>query len=68
MLLLSEGLCFYAGRIDPGDAGHFTIKYEMEGQEGVVDGRFNERGDEVEFKIVSGPAAPPSPWSSSFAR
>lgn len=67
MLLSSEGLCFYAGQIDPGDAGHFTIRYEMEGKEGVVDGRLNERGDEVEFTIVSGPAAPPSPWSSPLA-
>jgi hypothetical protein len=67
MLLASEGLCFYAGQIDPGDPGHFTIRYEMEGKEGVVDGQLNDRGDEVEFKIVSGPAAPPSPWSSPLA-
>lgn len=68
ILLPSEGLCFYAGRIDPGDPGHFTIRYEMEGKEGVVDGRLNERGDAVAFKIVSGPAAPPSPWSSPLVR
>jgi hypothetical protein len=65
-ILPSEGLCFYAGQIDPADAGHFTIRYEMEGQGGVVDGRLNDRGDEVEFKIVSGPAAPPSPWSRTL--
>jgi hypothetical protein len=66
--LPTAGLYFYAGQIDPGDASHFTIRYEMGGQEGVVDGRLNDRGDAIDLKIVSGPAAPPSPWSSSFVR
>ena len=57
-------LRFYAGQIDPNDAAHFTIRYKMESQEGIVDGRLNATGDDVDIKVISGPAAPPSAWSS----
>jgi hypothetical protein len=33
-----NALRFFAGRPDPGDASHFTIKYELDGREGVIDG------------------------------
>jgi hypothetical protein len=65
--LPGKNLRFYAGQIDPADAGHFTIRYEMDAQEGIVDGRLNADGDDVEITVRSGPAAPPSPWSSPLA-
>jgi hypothetical protein len=57
-------LRFYAGQIDSNDPGHFTIRYEMESKEGIVDGRLNATGDDVDIKVISGPAVPPSAWSS----
>jgi hypothetical protein len=64
--LPSRDLRFYAGQLDPADPGHFTVRYELEGQPGIVDGRLNETGDDVVFQITSGPAAPPSPWSNVY--
>jgi hypothetical protein len=32
----------YAGQIDPQDASHFTIRYEMWGQSDVLDGWLND--------------------------
>jgi hypothetical protein len=57
-------LRFYAGQVDPADAGHFTIRYELEGQAGVVDGRLNDTGDDLIVRIVSGPATRPSLWTT----
>lgn len=57
-------LRFYAGQVDAGDAGHFTIRYELEGQPGVVDGRLNDTGDDLILRIVSGPATRPSLWTT----
>lgn len=62
--LPGRNLRFYAGQIDPNDPSHFTIRYRMDGQEGVVDGRLNAAGDDVDITVRTGPAAPPSPWSS----
>ena len=31
----------YAGQIDPSDAAHFTIRYEMWGKSDILDGRLN---------------------------
>jgi len=61
--LRDYGLRFYAGQIDPTDPGHFTIRYELEGEEGVIDARLNDAADDVHYVILSGPAASPvSPW------
>jgi hypothetical protein len=62
--LPTTGLRFYAGQVDPGDPSRFTIRYALEGREGLIDGRLNAAGDDVELAIRTGPAAPPSPWSS----
>jgi hypothetical protein len=61
--LPTEGLRFYAGQVDPADASHFTIRYELGGKAGLIDGRLNDAGDDVDF-VISGPAGPPSPWSN----
>jgi hypothetical protein len=59
-----QPLRFYAGQLDPNDPAHFTIKYELAGAAGMVDGRLNETGDDIVLQVVSGPAMPPAPWSS----
>jgi hypothetical protein len=63
-ILEARDLRFYAGQLDPGDAGHFTLRYEMDSREGIVDGRLNGTGDDIDIHVISGPAAPPSAWSS----
>jgi hypothetical protein len=35
----------YAGQLDPADASHFTAKYQMWGQEDVLDGRLGNNDD-----------------------
>lgn len=64
----TRGLRFYAGQIDPSDAGHFTIRYDLEGKSGVIDGRLNDAGNDVKMAIRSGPATAPSPWSTEVGR
>jgi len=44
----------YAGQPDPNDPAHFTIRYQMWGQEDVLDGRLND--DET---ITLSPRKPP---------
>ena len=39
----------YAGQIDPGDATHFTIPYELDGKPGVIDGRLTGGSPIVEL-------------------
>jgi hypothetical protein len=51
-----QNLRFYAGQVDPADLAHFTIKYDLRGGSGMIDGRLNEDGVTVSLKIVSGPA------------
>ena len=51
----TKGLRFYAGQLDPADAGHFTIRYDLEGKSGVIDGRLNDAGDDVKITVRSGP-------------
>jgi hypothetical protein len=39
----------YAGQIDPNDASHFTIRYEIWGQSDVLDGYLDDK-DQVTLK------------------
>jgi hypothetical protein len=51
-----QRLRFFAGQIDATDPAHFTIRYDLMNQGGMIDGRLNEDGTSVSIKIVSGPA------------
>jgi len=64
----TKGLRFYAGQVDPADAGHFTIRYDLEGKSGVIDGRLNDAGDDVKITVRSGPGMAPSPWTTQVGR
>jgi len=64
----TKGLRFYAGQIDPVDAGHFVIRYDLDGGSGVIDGWLNAAGDDVKIKIRSGPGMAPSPWTTQVGR
>jgi len=33
----------FAGQVDPADASHFTIRYQLWGQEDIIDGRMNDQ-------------------------
>lgn len=44
----------YAGQADPADPTHFTIRYEMYGKTGIVDGWLRDH-DRVEIKVRDGP-------------
>lgn len=57
-------LRIFAGVADPADPAHFTLDYEMDGQRGTIDGRFQDDGD-VGFTIRSGPATHPTLESGS---
>jgi hypothetical protein len=46
----------YAGQIDPGDASHFTIRYEINDKAGTIDGWLGEN-DTVKLQVRNGPAA-----------
>ena len=47
----TEDLRFYAGQTDVNNAGHFTIRYELHGKSGVVDGRLLGAGDDVSIVV-----------------
>jgi hypothetical protein len=46
----------YGGQVDRADSSHFTIKYEIDGFTGVIDGRVGA-DDTVALQILDGPAA-----------
>jgi hypothetical protein len=46
----------YAGQPDPGDEARFTVKYEIDGVPGTIEGRL-EADDAVTLRVVDGPAA-----------
>jgi hypothetical protein len=52
----TDGLRFYAGQPDPGDSSRFTIRYDLSGGSGEVEGRLNDDGQTVSLKITNGPA------------
>jgi hypothetical protein len=59
----------FAGQIDPGDAAHFTIRYEMDEEAGgrgagTIDGRLSDDGSHVTMTVRDGPARPPSRWGT----
>jgi hypothetical protein len=49
-------LRFYAGQPDPADASRFTIKYDVNGEEGILEGRIAENHE----PHLSGPATRPA--------
>lgn len=61
-------LRLFAGQPDPADASHFTIRYEIDGEAGTIDGWLRDdghlipgssglwRGEAVELKVRDGPA------------
>jgi hypothetical protein len=66
-----EGLRFYAGQVDPMDESHFTIRYELIGGSGTIDGWLVDvdgavkmpgstfifpKGTRVRLKVRDGPA------------
>jgi hypothetical protein len=50
-------LRFYAARLDPHNPARFSLRYEMDGQSGTVDGTFQDDGD-VAMTVRDGPARP----------
>ena len=48
-------LRFYAASVDPKDPARFSLRYEMDGQGGTVDGTFQDDGDVV-MTVRDGPA------------
>ena len=46
----------YAGQVDPNDPSHFTIRYQIWGQEDIVDGRLDNTG-----KLTLKQRNPPKP-------
>jgi len=51
----TDDLRIFAGQIDADDASHFTIRYEVKGKSGLIDGRLNKTGDGVIIDMKSGP-------------
>ena len=51
--------CFFAGQPDPHDASRFTMAYELDGQEGIIDGQLLDDGS-VHLVIRNGPATQPN--------
>ena len=54
-------LRFFAGQIDPGDESHFTIRYQADGRDGVIDGWLKDDGlrlrpREAQWSFESGQA------------
>jgi hypothetical protein len=46
----------FAGQADPNDASHFTIRFELAGQAGLIDGRLNNN-DRIILTVREGPPA-----------
>ena len=63
LLLMEKDLRFYAGQRVEGQPDRFTIRYSMEGQEGMVEGRLSDDGTDVTLEIKSGPAVG-SAWAN----
>jgi hypothetical protein len=52
----TKGLRFYAGQPDPADPAHFTIRYDLLGGSGTIDGRLTDDGKRIALQIRDGPA------------
>jgi hypothetical protein len=52
----TAGLRFYAGQPDPADPARFTIRYDLSGGSGEIEGRLKDDGATVSLRITSGPA------------
>ena len=66
---------FFAGQVDPADASHFTIPYEVDGRVGVIDGWLRDDGVKLRpregswsfqsngqaWKLPTGPESPSAP-------
>jgi len=48
--LLGNNLKLYAGQVDPNDDRHFTIRYEIPGETGVLDGRMVDEPTATTYK------------------
>ena len=55
-MLMAKDLRFYAGQRVAGESDRFTLRYSMEGREGVVEGKLSEDGTDVAIEVKSGPA------------
>ena len=53
-LAFKGNLRFYAGQPDPVDLSHFTIRYEIDGEPGIIEGWLTPKGPDI--KIRDGPA------------
>ena len=42
----------YPGQPDPGDPSRFTIGYESDGREGLIEGTLNDAGNSVNFRTL----------------
>jgi hypothetical protein len=42
-----NALRFFAGQVDPDDAGHFTLGYQVDGRDGVIDVRVKDDGIDI---------------------
>jgi hypothetical protein len=51
----AKRLKVFAARIDPKDAGRFTVPYEMDGESGTIAGHLDDYGS-VPMRVVDGPA------------
>ena len=52
----TTGLRFYAGQPDPRDDSRFTIRYDLSGGTGEIEGKLKDDGKTVSLQITSGPA------------
>jgi hypothetical protein len=52
----TDGLRLYAGQPDPADPSRFTIRYDLSGRSGEIEGRLKDDGQGVSLRITSGPA------------
>jgi hypothetical protein len=64
LLSPSQRFRLYTGEADPADHAHFTMKYDVDGELGTIDGRLldqardfmNRTSEGVEFRVRDGPA------------
>src|SRR5439155_6113067 len=52
-LKLKDQWRIFTGRVDPADASHITIAYDIDGKPGVIDGRLND-GDRLMLQPRAG--------------